>query len=132
MTPFCLWVVRPSNYRHSLAFEELAVGLQSAFKQIGYNTPIYYNQSEITATAITATPVILGAHLLCNIQRPSIPANSILFNLEQILLNSPWLTQDYLTLLSRFQVWDYSRSNITALQNLGLKNITLCEIDRTG
>lgn len=46
-----------------------------------------------------------------------LPLNSIIVNLEQLYLESPWLSKQYIQLLKSFPVWDYNKNNIHFLKN---------------
>ncbi len=37
---YCIWVVSPHGYSHSRAFDEIALGLQCAFREIGYEVSV--------------------------------------------------------------------------------------------
>ncbi|MGB5261469.1 MAG: hypothetical protein WBO34_13255 [Gammaproteobacteria bacterium] len=120
---YCIWIVSPPGYIHSAAFNEVATGLQGGFSELGMRTPIVRDNKRIRGRAI-----ILGANLLPDMPGVKPPGKSILFNLEQVTPGSAWLTTDYLKLLKRHQVWDYSQYNIEQLGKLGIGNITLCPI----
>ena len=116
---YCIWIVSPPGYTHSRCFEEVALGLSEAFGALGYDAPVV-TQPEL----VTGTPIILGCNLL---GATAPPAGAILFNLEQISLDSVWLGAGYIDLLRRHRVWDYSTRNVSALAELGIA-ATLCEI----
>jgi hypothetical protein len=120
---FCIWVVTPPGYAHAGAFGEVALGLQGGFRELGIHAPIVSTKERISGTAI-----VLGANLLPRMPGVKPPGKSILYNLEQITPGSEWLTRDYLKLLRRHRIWDYSRYNIDQLENLGIRNITHCPI----
>lgn len=112
-----IWTVSPPDYPHSQCFEEISQSLRDAFVEIGY---------PCTAGSIpnpAATNVILGANLL-QYSREEIPKSYIVYNLEQISPNSPWLTLSYLDFLRessvRQIVWDYSLENIGLLEEMGV------------
>ena len=116
---YCIWIVSPPGYTHSRCFEEVALGLSEAFGALGYDAPIVTQPEHVSGT-----PIILG----CNLLGPAPPPpGAILFNLEQISLDSAWLGNGYVDLLRRNRVWDYSTQNIIALAELGI-TATLCEI----
>jgi acetyltransferase-like isoleucine patch superfamily enzyme/SAM-dependent methyltransferase len=52
-----------------------------------------------------------------------LPKDSILYNLEQISPDSPWLTRNLLEQFKAFEVWDYSLTNIHNLQGLGVHHV---------
>jgi len=120
---YCIWIVAPPGYVHSAAFNEVAIVLQGGFRELGMQVPIVRDKRRIRGRAI-----VLGANLLPDMPGVRPPGKSILFNLEQITPGSEWLTTDYLRLLKRHPVWDYSHYNIAQLGKLGINNITHCPI----
>jgi hypothetical protein len=120
---FSIYIVSPDNYVHSRAFEEQALSLHYAFRDLGCKVPIVHSPWEISGT-----PIVLGANLLSHIKEVTLPPDSILYNLEQIQDGSPWLKPEYIDLLRRYSVWDYSEQNIRALKKYGIRDIKLCRI----
>ncbi len=121
---FSIWIVTPAGYLHSRAFEEVSLSLRAAFRTLGFDAPIVTDPAQVKDYAI-----VLGANLLPHIPRESLPAKLILYNLEQVQQDSPWLKQEYVGLLRRYPVWDYSARNIANLkQHFGVTNVTLCGI----
>lgn len=118
---FCIWIVSPPNYPHSRCFEEVALGLRAGFAALGFDAPI------VTQPIAADHIITLGANLLPRMPAP-LPDNLILYNLEQITPGSPWLKPEYLALLARFPVWDYSPLNIRNLAALGVHSAQLCGI----
>ncbi len=108
---------------HSQAFSELALILNCAFRALGFHAPIVTNFEKITNY-----PVILGCNLIPSADFYRLPEISIMYNLEQILLGSPWITENYLNLLRSYEVWDYSKKNISELNKLGVANVKYCRI----
>ena len=123
MTSYCILIIAPPRYSHAQAFSEIALGLQGGFKESGLDAPIVTNPSDISGT-----PIVLGANLLPHLPKYPLPQQAILYNLEQIQAGSPWLTRDYLNLLNKYNAWDYSSNNITALEKLGISGVRLCKI----
>jgi hypothetical protein len=119
---FSLWIVSPPDYLHSRCFEDVALGLHAAFAALGFDAPIVTDPLEIRDSAI-----VLGANLLPLLPGPLSP-RLILYNLEQIQKDSPWLRPAYIDLLRRYPVWDYSERNIDALKAHGVTNVALCGI----
>lgn len=107
---YCIWVVSPKNYRHSLCFHDAAHALSQAFLELGYAVPV------LTAcpTRCIGKVIIFGAHLLVHGTSP----DWIIYNLEQI---GAVMSQKYLQMLSQHEVWDYSKQNIGELAKRGIK-----------
>ena len=123
MNHFCILIVAPPGYSHAQAFSEIALGLKGGFSEIGLDVPIITNPAEIVGV-----PIVLGANLIPRLRNYPLPQNAILYNLEQIQADSTWLTHDYLALLNKYTAWDYSKNNIEALEQLGIRDVKLCEI----
>ncbi len=120
---YCIWVVSPAGYTHSHAFDEIALGLQSAFRELGYDAPIVHSPRDISGC-----PVVLGWNLIPHLGSLTVPEGTVLYNLEQIQTPSPWMTQRYIDLLRSYPVWDYSGKNIEALSRMGVKKVKFCGI----
>ena len=116
MSRYSIWIVSPPNYLHSHAFDEVAIGLHAGFRALGLDAEVVHDSSRLGDVTI-----VLGCNLLKGVAPPPPDKRLILFNLEQITPNSPWLTQDYLALLGRYPVWDYSQGNIAELARMGIK-----------
>jgi hypothetical protein len=61
------------------------------------------------------TNIFFRAHLLPAARLAEISPGSVIYNLEQVSDQSPWIGPVYRSLLSRFSVWDYSRRNLAAI-----------------
>jgi len=120
---YSIWIVSPPGYADSRCFEEIALGLHYGFADLGFNAPVVRNRIEIAGR-----PVILGANMLPMLGHVDIPAHAVVFNLEQIDHGVPWLTSQYLDILRRHEVWDYSATNIEKLSQLGIVGAKLCRI----
>jgi len=120
---FSIWIVSPPGYLHSRCFEEVALSLQAAFATLGFDAPIVTDPARIRDWGL-----VLGTNLLPAMST-DLPPHLILYNLEQIQKDSPWLKPAYIGLLRRHPVWDYSERNIGALRELyGITNVALCGI----
>jgi hypothetical protein len=115
MSRYSIWIVSPPNYPHSQCFDEVAIGLDAAFRAVGLKAGIVREPSQLGDIT-----VVLGSNLLPGTTVPT-GRRLVLFNLEQITPKSPWLTAEYLSLLGRYPVWDYSESNITELARIGIR-----------
>jgi hypothetical protein len=120
---YSIWIVSPPGYSHSRCFEEVALGLQSAFLELGYRVPVVADPARSSGKVL-----VLGPHLLSHVEECSWPSEMILFNLEQVSEGSSWMTSDYRDRLRRHTVWDYSQRNIQALRDMGISGVTLCPI----
>jgi len=120
---YCIWIVSPPGYLHSRAFDEIAIGLNSGIFKLGFEAPIVRDVKDILGKSI-----VLGCNLIPQLGLSDIPKDLILFNLEQIQLGSPWMSQSYLNILKSYPVWDYSYRNIQELKKLGINNVAYCGI----
>jgi hypothetical protein len=111
---FAVSTVSPLGYPHSQAFAEVAETLHHALRALGHDSVLSTRLDNRRRRHI-----VLGANLLPRWPQP-LPEDSILYNLEQISADSPWLSPAYLDLLRRHRVWDYSESNLRALAGHGI------------
>jgi GT2 family glycosyltransferase len=119
---YCIWIVNvPGNIHHT--FDEIALGLKAAFRKLGFDAPVVTDPDNISGTAI-----VLGCNRLAKLQISELPENIILYNLEQVQPNSPWLNDNYLELLRSHPVWDYSNINMKELEKIGVTDVTHCGI----
>ena len=125
---YCIFQVSPVGYPHSHAFDEVAQALHFGFAELGRTAPIVHRVEDLQGT-----PIVVGANLLGRFSDTksvveALPAGTILYNLEQIDTESDWLTEEYLSLLRRFRVWDYSPANANRLRDLGVLVEGVCGI----
>jgi len=121
--PYSLFIAGSTLLKTNKTFEEIGLGLQTAFRQLGHDVPIVYD-----ADQISGRPIVLGTLLIPRLQNFELPPDAILYNLEQIAADSLWITEDYLQLLRSYEVWDYSQCNIDELKKRGITNVKLCRI----
>jgi hypothetical protein len=119
----CIWVVSPEGYDHR-TFDEVADALEDAFRELGGSAPIVRNPEEWNGRI----PIVLGANLLWRLGYPPMPPNSIIFNLEQMIEGSVWMSDRYLPALQQFPVLDFSKQNLASLHGLGIRHARLLEI----
>ncbi len=118
----CIWIVSPDGYIHARAFDECAGALSEAFTELGGSAPLVRHPEAWNGRL----PIVFGAHLLP--ADAALPAGSILVNFEQVSAAQGWIGEDYLALLGRFAVLDYSRRNRDALVGRGVRHADLLEI----
>jgi hypothetical protein len=125
---YCIYQVSPLGYPHTAAFDEVALALHHGFEALGIHAPLVTRIEDVQGT-----PVVVGVNLIGRFVdtlkvADQLPEDAILFNLEQIDRNSPWMTDAYLELLKRFRVWDYSPYNVVRLQGMGIVVEGVCGI----
>jgi hypothetical protein len=110
----------PGGGHHKHVFDELAIGLQGGFKELGIDAPIV---EKFCSDHI----LLLGGNVLPVRLKMRIPPQTIIFNLEQMGADSPWGGLAYIDMLKRQETWDFSRRNIYELSEM-LVDAKLCEI----
>lgn len=121
-----LVTIRPNDYPHSAAFDELSAGLAAAFAELGSQVDTTINQP-LTGEGIN---IVFGAHLIA--PNVSLPSNSIIFNVEQIGTGVMAQAAHYVELLKRHPVLDYSARNAALLkERTGNEHIHVCKIGYT-
>jgi hypothetical protein len=106
---FAVAVVSPPGYLYSESFREVGEALHYALLALGHDSLLtdrldYDNRHTI----------VLGSNLLPHYGWEP-PTNAILYNFEQVIEGSPWMTPALLALFRRYPVWDYSQANIERL-----------------
>lgn len=120
----CIWIVTPQGYPHSHAFDEVALGLQGAWQELGGSLPIVTDMRQFAGRA----PIIYGGNLLPEEIIPLLPKDSVIINLEQVSDDSVWINARYLNVMKSFPVVDYSPRNRDRLIEKGIVHAGLLEI----
>jgi hypothetical protein len=111
---YAVTIVSPPGYIFSAAFQEVAETIHCGLMSLGHDAVL---------TTEGMLPgrrhIVLGSNLLPSFALPVGP-DAILYNLEQIVPGSPWLSNDLLALFRRYTVWDYSSLNAAALAKFGI------------
>jgi len=105
----------PARWVHVRAFDEVVDAIHAGLVDLGHSC-----ERSLDRVVDGRTSIVFGAHLL-----PSgtvLPEDAIVYNLEQIVDGSMWVTPSYIDVLRRHRVWDYSARNIAALAAMGLRN----------
>lgn len=103
----------PARWVHVRAFDEVAEVIHAGLTELGVPC-----ERCVGRLAGGRSNIVLGAHLL---PPAALPADAILYNLEQIVEGAIWVTPGYLDLLRRHRVWDYSAQNCAALRDLSVR-----------
>lgn len=120
----CIWIVTPDNYNHSHAFDEVALGLQGAFEELGGSAPITRDMNAFAGRA----PIIYGGNLLPAEIVGHLPKDSVVINLEQVSEESIWINSRYTSILKSLPVLDYSPRNRENLAAKGIDHAGVLEI----
>jgi len=115
---FAVTLISPPGYVHTQAFSEIAETIHYGLSSLGYDSILTTQLDEPGRRAI-----LLGAHLMnqANVGQPK--PGSIIYNFEQVDIDSKWINRTYLDLLKRHPVWDYSQRNIALLKEMGVREI---------
>jgi hypothetical protein len=112
---FAVAIISPPSYPHSEATREVAESIHYALQAMGYDSIL---------TSRTDCPdrrhIVLCANLLPLYPVPLAP-DSILYNLDQVCLDSPWFPPVLFELFRQYQLWDYSQRNIEELAEVGIR-----------
>ena len=116
---FSLVKVIPEGAYSSHCFDDIILPLYYAFARLGYRVEIRTNSFHPHSRNI-----FFGTCQAPGLSLDAFPANSVIFNLEQLTSPScPWNNSGYIAQLQRFSVWDYSPRNVRYLRkSLGLKH----------
>src|SRR4051812_7878502 len=83
---YTIWIVSPPADIRTRCFDEVALGLQAAFRALGQDVPIVRDSAQIRGT-----PIVFGANMLImHRMRRQLPKNAIIFNMEQVHRDSWW------------------------------------------
>jgi hypothetical protein len=116
-------IIKPEGYTHYLALYELAETIIYGLHEINVECDVGIN--ELHATKIN---IIIGAHLLNHDALDKLPANSIIYNTEQMSAPCFRAESAYLAMLRKYQVWDYSVGNVKKLLEKGVNAIKFVPI----
>jgi len=106
---YSVLIISPPGYTHSECFREVAETINDGLQKLGHI-------SSVTTELVPGTRhIVLGGNLLT--QYPvQLPPDSILYNLEQVKDNELWVDPQFLSILRRYTLWDYSQQNVDELK----------------
>lgn len=99
-------LIQPPEYIHSLALLEAAEYVTYKANLSGYSTNLSLNY--ISADALN---IVFGAHIIPK-EIHAFPPNTIIFNTEQLSVDSMWTNSEYFKIINSHIVWDYSQANL--------------------
>jgi hypothetical protein len=111
---YAVSIATQPGFVHSEAFREVAESVHYGLCALGHDS-VLTDRTDLPGRR----HIVFGSNLIA-LAESRLPADSVLYNLEQIYDGSPWLTQDLLALFRRHTVWDYSLANIEALGRHGV------------
>jgi hypothetical protein len=116
MGQYAVSIATQPGFVHSEAFREVAESVHHGLRALGHDS-VLSDRTDLPGRR----HIIFGSNLIsANDQQQELAPGSILYNLEQIYDESPWLTPDLLALFRRHTVWDYSMANVEALAGYGI------------
>ncbi len=98
-------IVSPPGYPHTRCFDEVAEAFASAI-----GTDLVRHRPDGKA-------LVFGAHTLAV---NSLNKDDIIYQSEQITPECPWVKPEYIELLKKHVVWDYSQTNVDELAKRGV------------
>ncbi len=104
-------VISPPGFQHAGAFTEVAETLVLGFRALGHTAQAGFN-----SFAADALNVVLGAHMLDAGMIAHLPANTVIYNMEQVEDALFQWAPVLKALFARFEVWDYSQANLKLLR----------------
>lgn len=106
-------IATPPEHIHSQALWDVAMAFSQALKELGHPAHLTVDEHE-------GKTLIFGAHLAPRFGG-ELYGDYIVYQTEQISSGSVLVNGAYLDLLRRFEVWDYSAANVTALKEYGIE-----------
>ncbi|HZF19421.1 MAG TPA: glycosyltransferase [Burkholderiales bacterium] len=104
----------PAQWMHVRAFDEAVDAIQAGLVHLGLSC------ERSTGQFLEGrNNIVFGAHLLP--PETALPADAVVYNLEQIVEGAIWVTPGYIERLRRHRVWDYSAQNVVALAAIGAR-----------
>jgi Rps23 Pro-64 3,4-dihydroxylase Tpa1-like proline 4-hydroxylase/peroxiredoxin len=123
---YSIWIVNSwhNAQGHTRCFEEVALALQSAFRELGYDVPIVRSHEEAKGRVIVLGAGVLHRHDI------KLPDDMIIYNFEQVHEQARFFLpgNPYIDYLRRYPVWDYSQNNVAELAKRGITNVTMCGV----
>ncbi len=114
---FQIVVIRPKGFIYAESWREAIDATRFGLAELGINAVLVQN-----GVQPGPTPIIFGAHHLDPGMEDLLPADTIIYNLEQLLPGYPCHVPRYLDLLRRFRVWDFHARNVEWLHREGVSH----------
>ena len=117
MGQYAVSIATQPDFVHSEAFREVAESIHHGLLALGHDS-LLSDRTDLPGRR----HIVFGSNLISegDADAPLAPG-SVLYNLEQIYDDSPWLTPALLSLFRKHTVWDYSLANIQALARHGIR-----------
>ena len=115
-------VIYPNGYDASQSMFDVASAFSHALQDLGHAAVLTTDSSP----SKTGTTLVFGAHLVPKFGGVMEEGDYIIYNLEQVppdAAHNEWITPEYIDIMHRFPVWDYSPMNIEHLALHGIDAI---------
>lgn len=116
---FTVAIVQPDHYPHSPVFQEIAETIHYGLLALGHDSQLVGLRPDRQLPDPDRWHIVLGSNLL-PLYPMALPTHSILYNLEQLSLGSPWMHPNLLELFEEHLIWDYSQKNLELLASFGI------------
>lgn len=118
-------IIPPGRIMHGLnGYKEVIDTLQWGLHELGHGASY-----SINTISETATNIIFGAQMLAPEFLAQLPAETIVYNFEQIKgVSAANLKPAFRIAAERFAIWDYSESNTATWRDLGARNATVVPV----
>jgi hypothetical protein len=104
-------IFQPPGYIHSLALLEAAEYVLAKSIESGHEAELVKNRLYPNKLNI-----VFGAHVVAQ-NKPQLPANTVIFNTEQLPENGVWNSPEYKNILQNHFVWDCSARNLNLVDH---------------
>lgn len=119
---FSLVKALPEESYASSGCDDVILPLYYALSRLGFSV-----ETRLSGINPYAVNIVFGANLAPGLME-NIPADSIIFNLEQFTGSARWTNESYLARLRAFRVWDYSGRNAEFLRRRGVEEVTVLRL----
>src|SRR5687767_9891308 len=106
------------------AFKEVMASILYTLNKMGFEAQI----SDDTILYKNMVNIVFAAHHISLHKLTSLnisPENIILYNLEQVGIDVPWMNVLYFELMKNTHVWEYSSTNFLKLKQAGIHNLSI-------
>nr|MBX2883430.1 hypothetical protein [Granulosicoccus sp.] len=110
--------IQPENSNYGMLLQEFRETLICAFSLMEFDCSTLENDF-----IDDGLNIILGAHLLTDEEYNYVPANSVIYNTEQIVPEGIWTAAPFVDFLNRHEIWNISEQSNQVLKGLGVRSL---------
>lgn len=114
---FAVSIISPPNYPHGKSVWEVAETIHYGLIALGYNSVLTFETDLSDRQYITLLPNMLVSY------QGKLSPHTVLYNLDQIYPDSPWLQPVVMDHFLQYPVWDYSTANIKQFEQMGISDV---------